>query len=266
MGADAYEQYVGRWSRPVAREFLAWLGAPPGLTWLDVGCGTGALSEAILACRPRLLVSLDRSLPYAAAARVRLASSGSRLVVADGCQLPLRPAGFDQAMSGLVLNFVADPAQMVAEMRDAVHPGGRVAVYVWDYAGRMELMRHFWDAAVQLDPAAHELDEGVRFPLCRPEPLRELFLAAGLEEVAVRPIDVPTVFRDFDDYWQPFLGGQGPAPGYAASLAEDGLARLRQTVRGKLPVAADGTIALVGRAWGVKGSVRERDPAGGAHD
>ena len=106
----------------------------------------------------------------------------------------------------------------------------------------------------------------MRFPLCRPEPLRELFLAAGLKEVEVRPIDVPTVFRDFDDYWQPFLGGQGPAPGYAASLGEDGLARLRQTVREQLPVAADGTIALVGRAWGVQGRVRERDQAGGADD
>jgi SAM-dependent methyltransferase len=152
-----------------------------------------------------------------------------------------------------VLNFVPDPGQAVREMARVTRPGGRVAAYVWDYAGRMELMRHFWDAAAALDPAAAELDEGRRFGLCRPEPLARLLRDAGLAGVEVRPVEVPTRFRDFDDYWDPFLGGQGPAPGYASSLDEPRRAALRAALRARLPAAADGSIPLVARAWAAAG-------------
>jgi len=128
-----------------------------------------------------------------------------------------------------------------------------VAGYVWDYADKMELMRYFWDAAVALDPAAHALHEGRRFPLCRPQPLEELFTRAGLQEIEVRPIDVPTRFADFDDYWAPFLGGQGPAPGYAMSLSEERRRALRDRIRSALPVASNGSIDLIARAWAVRG-------------
>jgi hypothetical protein len=117
----------------------------------------------------------------------------------------------------------------------------------------MELMRYFWDAAVALDPAASELDEGRRFPICQPTPLTDLFGQAGLHDVEVRSIDVPTDFRDFDDYWSPFLGGQGPAPGYAVSLDEARRIALRDRIRSKLPIAKDGRIHLVARAWAVCG-------------
>lgn len=95
----------------------------------------------------------------------------------------------------------------------------------------MQIMRRFWDAAVALDATALPLDEGERFPLCHPEPLANLFREAGFDDVAVRPIDVPTIFKDFDDYWTPFLGGQAPAPGYCMSLAEDRRAALRDRLR-----------------------------------
>jgi hypothetical protein len=130
-----------------------------------------------------------------------------------------------------------------------------VAAYVWDYAERMELIRRFWDAAIALDDTARPLDEAVRFPLCRPEPLALPFLLAELRDVVVRSIEVPTVFRSFDDYWAPFLGGQGPAPGYARSLTPERQVELRETIRGRLGRAADGTIALTARAWAVKGVV-----------
>src|SRR4030095_4043901 len=130
---------------------------------------------------------------------------------------------------------------------------GVVALYVWDYAGGMQLMRHFWDAAGSLDPAALPLDEGRRFPICRPEPLAALFRDAALAEVDVRALDVPTVFRDFDDYWTPFLGGQGPAPGYCSSLDEARRTALRERIRARLPVQPDGRIPLTARAWGARG-------------
>ncbi|HZS34846.1 MAG TPA: class I SAM-dependent methyltransferase [Methylomirabilota bacterium] len=251
---DAYEPYVGRWSRLAAREFLRWLALPAGGRWLDVGCGTGAVTRTILeVVAPARVDAVDRSDAYVAHARAHAADPRAHFAVDDAQVLAVEPGAYDAAVSGLVLNFVPDPARMVAAMARAVRPGGTVALYVWDYAGEMQLMRIFWDAAVALDPAARELDEGVRFPVCRAEPLGALFAGAALTAVETRAIDVPTVFRDFDDYWTPFLGGQGPAPGYCLSLSEPRRAALRERVRAALPARPDGSIALVARAWAVRG-------------
>jgi SAM-dependent methyltransferase len=251
----AYEPYIGRWSRLVAREFVAWLEAPGGAAWLDVGCGTGALAQTVLeAADPAAVLGVDPSAGFVADARARLADARARLVVADARRLPVGDDRFDAVVSGLVLNFVPDPALAVQEMARATRPGGRVAAYVWDYAGRMELIRRFWDAAAAVDPAAARLDEGRRFDLCRPDPLARLFQDAGLARVDVRPIEVPTRFRDFDDYWRPFLGGQGPAPAYAMALDEDQRSVLRDELRRRLPVEPDGSIPLAARAWAVRGT------------
>ena len=249
----AYEPYVGRWSRLVAREFVRWLEVPRGGAWLDVGCGTGALTKAIAEhASPRSVRGLDRSAGFVAHARAQVAGPAT-FGVADARALPVRSGAFDAAVSGLVLNFVPEPARMVAEMARAVRPGGSVAIYVWDYAGRMELMRRFWDAAIKLDPGAASLDEGVRFPVCAPAPLAALFAAASLCDVETRAIEVPTPFRDLDDYWSPFLGGQGPAPAYVVSLPEARRAALREELRATLPIARDGSISLTARAWAVRG-------------
>jgi hypothetical protein len=138
-------------------------------------------------------------------------------------------------------------------MARAAKSGGVVAAYVWDYAGRMQLMRHFWNAAIALDPAVQGLDQGRRFPICQPEPLRELFQNAGLRGVEVHAVDIATDFRDFDDYWLPFLGGQGPAPGYIMTLSDDQRVALRERIRAGLPFALDGSIPLAARAWAVRG-------------
>src|SRR5579883_2436886 len=168
----AYEPYVGRWSRLVAREFLAWLRLPVERRWLDVGCGTGALSEIILKhAAPREVIGIDRSAGYVAYVRRQVQDPRAHFGVGDARALPYAAAIFDVAVSGLVLNFVPEPERAAAELARVTRAGGTVAAYVWDYAGRMELMRHFWDAAVALDPTALELDEGRRFPLCRPGPL-----------------------------------------------------------------------------------------------
>ena len=249
-----YEPYVGRWSRLVAREFLAWLEVPPNLDWLDVGCGTGALTEVILQrAGPRSVKGVDPSAGFIEHARAHITDSRATFDVADAQSLPLESARFGAAVAGLVLNFVPKPSLAVREMARSVRPSGVVAAYVWDYAGRMELMRYFWDAAVELDSEAFKLDEGRRFPLCQPNPRTELFTQAGLHHVQVRSIDVSTRFRDFDDYWSPFLGGQAPAPGYAMSLSEERRGALRDRIRAKLPFASDGSIQLIARAWAVRG-------------
>jgi len=254
---DAYDSYVGRWSRRVAEAFVRWLDVPAGGRWVDVGCGTGALTEEILALAdPRQVVGVDPSEGFLASARARISDSRVEFHSADAQSLPLPDRHFDAVVSGLALNFVPDPRRAVAEFVRVAAPGGATAAYVWDYAEGMAMMRYFWDAAVALDPAVTDLDEVRRFPLCRPEPLTELWVDAGLDEVEVRPIDVPTVFVDFDDYWRPFLGGQGPAPGYVASLTEERRLALRDLLRGRLPTGPDGSIPLSARAWAVRGSVR----------
>jgi SAM-dependent methyltransferase len=238
----------------VAAEFLAWLAVSPHASWLDVGCGSGALSEAILAsAQPATVDGIDTSAGFVEYARARVADPRVRFTVADAQQLPPPDASKDAIVSGLVLNFVPRPETALAEMARVATPGGLVAAYVWDYADRMQLMRYFWDAAVAIDPTAAALDEGRRFPLCQPAALEALWRATGLQRVEVRPIDVPTRFENFDDYWAPFLGGQGPAPGFAMRLSESLRARLRDQIRATLPIAADGSIALVARAWAVRG-------------
>jgi SAM-dependent methyltransferase len=253
---DAYEAYVGRWSRRVAEAFLAWLAPPPGWRWLDVGCGTGALATAVLTrTDPAQVVGVDPSEGFLAEARRRIADDARvTFHTGDARSLPLPDDAFDAVVSGLAVNFVPEPDRAAAEFARVASPGGLAAAYVWDYADGMEMMKVFWDAAAELDPAADELDEGRRFPLCRPEPLRQLWTDAGLADVTVRPIDIPTVFADFDDYWRPFLGGQGPAPGYAMSLPEERRDALRDRLRERLPAGFDGSIALTARAWAVRGT------------
>ncbi len=253
---DRYEPYVGRWSRPVARDFVDWLGVAKGKRWLDVGCGTGALAQTLLErAAPEQVLGIDPSEGFLANARRYITDPRARFETADAQALPVADAAFDAAVSGLVLNFVPDQAKAAREMRRAVKPGGTVAAYVWDYAGEMQMMRRFWDAAVALDPAAREKDEGVRFPLCRPEPFAALLRDAGLRNVEVRAIDVPTVYRDFDDFWTPFLSGQAPAPGYCMSLSEERRSALREHLRATLPFRPDGSIALIARAWAARGRV-----------
>jgi SAM-dependent methyltransferase len=251
---DSYEPYVGRWSRLVAADLVDWLAVGKGARWLDIGCGTGALSQTVLErASPSQVIGVDASEAFLGFARDSIRDPRIEFRMGDACASPVEERAFDAAVSGLMLNFVPEPAKALAQMRTAVRPGGIVSVYVWDYAGEMQLMRRFWSAAAALDPAARELDEGRRFPICKPESLRALFVNAGLGDIRDRAIDVPTIFRDFDDYWSPFLGGQGPAPGYCISLPAAKREALREKLRTELPVSPDGSIHLIARAFAVRG-------------
>lgn len=252
---DSYEQYVGRWSRRVAPMFLSWLRMPDGRRWLDVGCGTGALCAAIVdRCAPLSVTGVEPSEGFLKTAKENLAG---RAVLRHGSAtaIPLDDASVDVVVSGLVLNFVPDQRAALVEMERVTASGGTIAAYVWDYAGKMELMRLFWDAAVELNPDAARMDEGIRFPLCHPEALMALFASAGLNGVEEAAIDVPTPFASFDDYWQPFLGGQGPAPAYAMSLDKNTRTRMRDRIRERITVQADGSISLTARAWAIRATV-----------
>jgi len=254
QAGDSYEAYMGRWSRQVAPLFVDWLGAADGLDWLEVGCGTGALSAAILArARPKSLISIDSSDGFLATARARVDDRRAEFLLGDAQALPFEAASREVAVSALALNFVPDRHQALLEMKRVTRRGGTIGFYVWDYpGGGVEFMRAFWTAATALDPAAQELTEDRRFPYCTPAGLTGLMRDAGLSEVECMAIEVPTVFPGFEDYWRPFTLGAGPAPGYCASLAGEARLRLADKLRETLPRRADGAIALQARAWAVK--------------
>jgi len=255
-GADAYELFVGRWSRVAARDFVAWLRPPAGWRWLDVGCGTGALSSTLLAAtEPSAVVGVDPSRQFVERTGATVDDPRASFSVGNAMALDFEDGAFDAAVAGLVLNFVPDPQTGAREMTRVVRRGGLVAAYVWDYAGEMRMLRVYWDAVVELDPAAAGLDQGRRFTICEPGALRSCFSACGLTDVEVSALEVDMRFRDFDDYWMPFLGGQGPAPAYAVSLPESRRDQLRELIRTRLPIGADGSIHLVSRAWAVRGRV-----------
>lgn len=250
----AYDAFIGRWSRLAAPAFLAWLAIDSGQRWLDIGSGSGALVQAILdLAQPREIQGIDRSPEYVRFLHATIRMPQVSFQAADAQSLPFETGQFDVVVSGLVLNFIPEPQTALREMLRVTRPGGTIAAYVWDYAGQMEMLRYFWDAVVALQPAMGDRDEANRFLLCHPDALQRLFETAGLHEVAVQTIDIDTIFHDFDDYWTPFLGGQGPAPTYVMALAEAERTTLRERIRASLPLAADGSIPLTARAWAVRG-------------
>jgi SAM-dependent methyltransferase len=251
---EAYDAYMGTWSRLAAREFLDWLDPDADGTWLEVGCGTGALTSAISdRAAPRSIVACDPAAPFIAHNKARSGDRRVAYVVADASALPQRDGGFDFVVSGLVLNFLAEPSHALAAMAERCHPGGVVAGYVWDYAGGVDLLRYFWESAVALDPRAAAWDEARRFGAWNLPFAAALFQAAGLADIEAEALTVEMAFASFDDYWRPFLGGAGPGPSYVASLPEDRRALLAQHLRAELPRSRDGTIALAARAWALRG-------------
>ena len=253
LGARQYDRFMGRWSRPASLSFLRWLSPTQQQRWVDVGCGTGAFTRAILEeTAPAQVMGIDPSESFLESAREQLPETSFQ--VGHGDNLPCPDYSADWIVSAFALNFMPDPVAGLVEMKRVAASAGRVGAMVWDYAGEMQFLRIFWDAVVELDPAARSLDEGVRFPLCQPENLHQAFASAGLSDIEISPIDIPTVFLDFADYWEPFLGGPFPAPAYVLSLPEAKQRTLRDALYERLPFAEDGSIPLRARAWVVQGS------------
>lgn len=254
---ESYDRYMGRWSRQLAPRFLEWLGVKAGCDWLEVGCGTGALSAEILArCKPGSQVGVDPSEGFIHLAMQKVEGPRIDFRVGDAQGLPFAASSYDVVVSALVLNFIPDRHKAILEMRRVCRPGGIIAFYVWDYpGGGVEFMRKFWQAAISLDPSAADLAENKRFPFCTREGLTEMAQNARLQSIEVTQIEVDTIFRDFDDFWQPFTLGAGPAPGYCSSLDPISRERLREKLRHELAGAEDGSITLKARAWAVRSRV-----------
>jgi SAM-dependent methyltransferase len=251
-GAD-YDQWMGRWSRLLAGEFLRWLDLSGGLQWIDICCGSGVVTEAIVEhCQPACVTGIDASPEQIEFARHRRAQPNVTFQTGDAMELPFADSSFDVAVCGLGLNYIPNPARGLREFRRVVRPEGTIAAYVWDYSEGTRFLREFWDAAAAVDSEAVNFDQAHRFPMCTPEGLRALFAQAGLQDSTVHALNVVTRFKNFDDYWQPLLTGQGSAPNYLAT--RDPLCKnsIRERVRTALPASVEGEIELPARAWAVR--------------
>jgi trans-aconitate methyltransferase len=254
--SDAYERYNGRWSRLVADQFVVWLDVPPGQGWLDVGCGTGALTDAILKrSAPGVVIGIDPAQPFIERASATLLDPRATFRLGSAVETGLPDDGVDVVVAGFVLNFVPDVGAALAEWRRVLPPDGVVGAYVWDYARGMALIRLFWDAAVVVDPGAAALDQGGQAGITDAG-LEAAFLEAGFVDVEAGSITIPMVFADFDDLWLPFLGGTGGAPGYLATLDDVQRDAIREQLRRSITAEVDGSIHLEARAW----TVRARQP------
>lgn len=253
--SDAYERFMGRWSRLVAPEFVGWLDRPAGLRWLDVGCGTGALTSAVVAgAAPSEVLAVDPSPAFVEAARRNLAAAPVTVRLASADALPADDGSMDLVVSGLVLNFLPDVATALREQVRVARPGGTVAGFVWDYAEGMQPLHHFWEAVAAADPDDAGLDEAARFPVCRPDALHAAWEVAGLEAVTLGTLVASRRFASFAEVWSPFLGGQGAAGGYLAGVDADHRSRVADEFRARLAAADDGSVTLSARAWSVTGT------------
>jgi SAM-dependent methyltransferase len=248
---DAYDRYMGRYSRLLAPRLADFAHIEPGSRALDVGCGPGALTAELarrLGAGSVMAADPSESLVTACADRV----PGADVRVARAESLPWPDDSVDTALAQLVVNFLEDPAAGLAEMRRIVRPGGVVAACTWDYSDGMRMLRTFWDAALALDPEAPDEDRTMRYQ--DPHDLAALWHETRLDKVETAPLEVEAEYGDFDDFWEPFLSGAAPGGAYCASLSPERQVALREECRRRLDDPR-GPFTLTARAWAVRGRV-----------
>ncbi|HEV7882648.1 MAG TPA: class I SAM-dependent methyltransferase [Solirubrobacteraceae bacterium] len=251
--AEAYDRHVGRYGPQLAEALVGFAGVEPAMRALDVGCGPGALTAALVARLGAPNVdAVDPSEPFVQACRARLPEVNVRVGGAEA--LPFAEETFDAVLSQLVVNFMHDAVAGVREMVRVTRPGGVVASCVWDYAGEMTLLRAFWDSARDVDPSrAAAADEGAVMRWCGEDELAELWSAAGLRDVCAASLVVTAAYSGFEDLWSPLLTGVAPSGAFCASLDEDRRAAVHDAYRDRLGVG-DEPFELSARAWAVTGT------------
>ena len=254
--AQAYDRFMGRWSKLAAPLLVDFAGISDGGHVLDVGSGTGSLALSIVERMPRCHVTgIDPSSEYITYAQSQTRSDRIRFQTGDAQEMAFGNGAFDHSLSLLVFNFIPDPKKALLEIRRVTKSGGCIAAAVWDYGQDMRMLRLFWDAAIALDPAAEKLDEK-HMPLCRSGELSHLWQQAALDRIEERPLDIAMTFASFRDFWDPFLLGQGPAGAYVAQLPRDRRQSLAEEVKRRLMLAGDSApFTLRGRIWAVRGMV-----------
>ena len=254
--AAEYERFMGRWSRQLAPEFIAFAGVKNGDRVLDVGTGTGSLTSALeTTMTSSEIIGIDPSTGFVSYAKKNAKSSRMHFEVGDAQALRFQNGSFDQTMALLVMNFIPDHNKAIGEMRRVTRPEGVVSACVWDYGEGMQMLRYFWDEAVALDPAVEPKDER-HMKLSRDGELGELWKEAGLSSVQEKPLSIDQAYQSFDDYWAPFLRGAGPGGAYVVSLSKERREQLQARIRKRLlGNRDDGPFVLKARAWCVRGEV-----------
>ncbi len=251
-----YNAYMGKWSEQIAKQFIKWLQPSDNALWLDVGCGTGALTKTIVHhASPELIYGLDPSADFISEAKTSVQSKHATFLVGSGEDIPFDSNHFDYVVSALALNFMPNPETAIHEMQGVLKPDGTIAIYVWDYADKMEWLRYFWSSAVVLDTSASQYDEGIRFPICQPDNLKALFESCNLKDIELASLSVPADFDTFEAYWKLLNIGNFPAPAYLKSLSQDKQEELKEHLQASVPTQADGLIYMVTRAWAIRGKL-----------
>lgn len=248
VAADAYDRYMGAWSRQLSPQLIKFAGVRSGQRVLDVGCGPGALTAELLDVVGDGSVSaVDPSESFVVAARARHPGVDVRQATAEALPFPDRT--FDAALAQLVVHFMADPVAGSREMARVTRRGGVVAACVWDFGGDRGPLGPFWEAARATDPAV--IDES-HLAGTREGHLAELFEAAGLGDIEDGVLSASRTYADFEDWWTPFMQGVGPGGAYVAGLDAARQTALRERCRSMLP---DGPITLTAYAWVARGTV-----------
>jgi SAM-dependent methyltransferase len=258
--SEAYELQMGRWSRRLADSFLDFAGVSNGEAVLDVGCGTGSLTFALLKrANVRSVKAVDLAPSFIEHARSRNKDAAVEFLVADACDLPFASSSFDRVLSLLCLHFIPDAHAAINQLVRVARPGGTVAAAVWDARGGFVAQRLFYDTAAMLDEqAVSARAQQLTRPLCRPGELENAWRAAGIRNVVATQLVTRMEYESFDDFWLPYLGGQGGAAAYVATLTEGQREILRESLRSAyLDGEINGPRSYAAVAWAVKGLAPE---------
>jgi ubiquinone/menaquinone biosynthesis C-methylase UbiE len=248
----AYERRMGRWSRLVGEVFLDWIAAPPGLRWVDVGCGNGAFTEVLIArCKPTTVNAVDPSEGQLSYARTRPGTKLAQFRIGDAQALPYDDRSFDAATMALAISFIPDPLKAAREMMRVVRPGGPVATYMWDLPAGGIPVAPMYRALQSLGITASM--PGIE--VTRREAMQALWEQAGFQSVETRVIRIQVAYADFDDFWESYKVPEGPAGLAIRKMSPPEIENLKVRLREHLPIAADGTIKYESFANAVKGHV-----------